>query len=1109
MAVIGGEPGIGKTRLAARFAGIVETRGAQVLYGRSDPELSLPLQAFAEAFAELAAASDSGEALQLEGSSPPLARIVPEIRRRLEADVSASAEIGGQHELLAVASELLSLASRHAPLLVIVDDIHCADRATAQMLRYLRGTTDPLRAMLMVTYRTTEMDLESTIARTLMELERSPDVVDLLLGGLARQDSLALAATVAGHDLSTHEVSVAGAVHDEADGNPLFCTQLLQNLGEAGAGQVADQLMLRDEVTPINLPDSVATTLLTRVDRLGGDSVSALTTAAVIGPRFGPAHVQQLSGQEMDRVCAAFDIAQGAGIISRTSAKGSYEFTHSLFRRALYQRVGPAQRGRIHRRIAELMEEAQPNWGAHRASELARHWLEAIPADRQHAGLWSKRAAEAALEQFESDTAVHWFKQALRLIDGRDSRERCELSVGLGIAQRRSGEPEFRETLLAAARLSAELGEVDLLVAAALANNRGFASASGTVDQERIAILELALQETEVAVDGDRAALLATLAAELSFSGDRERRVELSDEALRIARQLGDPKNLCRVLTARFVPIWIPETLPERLANSGESVALANQVGHPQEQFEAIHWHSVALVQSGRIAEAIEAIERESEIAGKLGDPTATWISTYDRGNLALIAGRLDEAEILANEALAIAGESGQPDGLSFFGSQIANVRYEQGRLPELLELLAQVVTDNPGLPAFRAVLALAYAESDLDEEARRLLMLAAESDFEELPEDVTWLAGHTIYAHVCARVAEQRPARLLYERLAPFAGHIVYTGISAWGDCDHALGVLATTLGDLALGERHLQESRARARRMGAAVWSVRSSIDLAALLLRRGTADDSPRAVELLEAAADDARRLGVDKLATRALNLRSHAHAQGLIRASDGAAAKLRLRSDESHLPEKPSRRQGLLRFEGESWSVTHPGGTIRLRDGKGPRYLATLLADPGVEQHAVDLQSGPAPGSPATSDSGASAAGLSIRAAGDGDAGAVLDEQAKRAYRRRIEDLREEIEEAESFNDPDRASRAREELEFVGRELASAVGIGGRDRLAASSAERARVNVTRAIRKTVIRIAELDAELGAHLRGTIRTGAFCVYEPSAGDRIDWEIAQSPPP
>ncbi|HEX7299172.1 MAG TPA: hypothetical protein VF257_09195, partial [Solirubrobacteraceae bacterium] len=190
---------------------------------------------------------------------------------------------------------------------------------------------------------------------------------------------------------------------------------------------------------------------------------------------------------------------------------------------------------------------------------------------------------------------------------------------------------------------------------------------------------------------------------------------------------------------------------------------------------------------------------------------------------------------------------------------------------------------------------------------------------------------------------------------------------------------------------------------------------------------------------------------------------------------------------------------LAREGDVWRLDYEGRVLRVRDAKGLRHLALLLAHPGVEFHAVDVARG---GEGGAAPAGLEAEGLAVRA-GTGDAGPALDARAKAEYRARMEDLRAEIEEAEAFNDPERGARAREEMDFIAQELSSAVGLGGRDRRAASDAERARVNVTRALKREIRRIADEDARLGHELATTVRTGTFCAYQPDPRRPVTWDV------
>jgi hypothetical protein len=220
---------------------------------------------------------------------------------------------------------------------------------------------------------------------------------------------------------------------------------------------------------------------------------------------------------------------------------------------------------------------------------------------------------------------------------------------------------------------------------------------------------------------------------------------------------------------------------------------------------------------------------------------------------------------------------------------------------------------------------------------------------------------------------------------------------------------------------------------------------------------------------------------------------------------AVAALRRLADWIEDAAAPAVSGNMFRREGQYWTVRFAGLVARLADAKGLRLLARLLADPGREFHAVYLE---AAGSqtqrpaPAQARGRAGTGELGVRP-DLGDAGALLDAQAKAAYKARLDELAAELEDAERCHDPARAATASAERDFLVRELARAVGLGGRDRHAASHAERARLNVTRAIRAAMANLARANPPLGAHLAATIRTGRYCAYIPDPRAPITWEL------
>jgi len=193
------------------------------------------------------------------------------------------------------------------------------------------------------------------------------------------------------------------------------------------------------------------------------------------------------------------------------------------------------------------------------------------------------------------------------------------------------------------------------------------------------------------------------------------------------------------------------------------------------------------------------------------------------------------------------------------------------------------------------------------------------------------------------------------------------------------------------------------------------------------------------------------------------------------------------------------------EGEYWTVAFKDRELRVRDSKGMGYLAELLAQPECEIEVLALAGGRS-ADPA-SQAEVADAGLTLSSDSDGDP--LLDEQARLAYRERLKDLREEIEEADAFRDPERAASARAEYAAIADELASATGLGGRDRRTGTAGERARLNVTRAIRSAIARVAEHDGALGEHLSTCVHTGRVCVYRPDSRAPVAWAVNTRPAP
>ena len=308
----------------------------------------------------------------------------------------------------------------------------------------------------------------------------------------------------------------------------------------------------------------------------------------------------------------------------------------------------------------------------------------------------------------------------------------------------------------------------------------------------------------------------------------------------------------------------------------------------------------------------------------------------------------------------------------------------------------------------------------------------------------------------------------------------------ACWGPIAHSLGMLAATMGEKRKAAEHFECALEMETKMRMPAIRARTQCEYGRMLVRGDCPDDAKRGVKLLTTALETARSLGLTVLEDRvgALLAESPRHTAGVADARARAA---------------PESARNLFRREGKLWTIAYGGQEFRLRHTKGFTYLSELLRNPGREFFVLDLAR--ADDERVGCDSRGLEAGSAV-SRNPGDAGPLLDARARAEYRLRLEELREELDEAERLNDPERAAKAREEIGFLTQELARATGLGGRDRKAASAVERARQSVTIAIRTTLKKISENSPALGSQLASTVKTGKFCMYapDPRFGDVVD---------
>jgi tetratricopeptide (TPR) repeat protein len=883
VALISGEPGIGKTRLATHTALMCHGEGAAVLFGRCAEELGAPYGPWIEA---LSTYVDNAPVEVLEGhverDGGELKRLVPALARRVvdTPEPRASDPETERYLLFAAVLGLLEEASRETPIVLVLDDLHWADVQSLAMLKHVVAGSAGSRLAMFGTFRDSELDRSHPLTDVLAELRRVEGVERMSLTGLEAADVVQIMEAAAGHRMDETGLALGREIATETDGNPFFVAELLRHLSESGVLAQRDdgRWELKGPLSELGMPQSVREVIGRRVERLGEKTRGVLTVAAVIGREFDVDLLERVAREDEEELLDVLDGAvESSLLVESASRPGRFAFAHALINHTLYEEHGATRRARLHLRIAEALEDICGSDPGPRLAELAHHWSAATASiDPSKAVDYSRRAAERALAELAPNEAVKWFAHALELDEQRPEKndaDRCDLLVGLGEAQRQAGEPEFRGTLLEAGRLAERLGDADRLAAAALANTRGYTSEIGLVDAEREAMLRRALDALPKE-DPRQARLGSLLAMELHYGGTLDERKRLAEGAVEVARAANDPSLLARVQIERFFAVWCPGTATERRPLVEELEELADALPDPFITYWTGGLSFHVGLEAGEAERVAESHARMREVAESLGEPFAHWFVTWLNAARELFAARLDTAETLIEESVAFALEHGQGDAMIVYVAQLCALRREQGRMDELEDVLLQSIEDNPGVPAFGAALALAYTETGRDEQAAAMLETAAADEFGGFGMDVVWMTGMTLYGEVAAHLGATDAAATLSRLMGPFAGQIIWNGASIWGSVSSVLGRLSAVMGEHEQADSHFAAGEELLERLGAPLYLARTRLWWAESLLERG--GDRSRASELLEQAVLGARENGSPPLEQRASELMASAAA-----------------------------------------------------------------------------------------------------------------------------------------------------------------------------------------------------------------------------------------
>jgi tetratricopeptide (TPR) repeat protein len=655
-----GEPGIGKTSVCEELATFVTLRGGMTLWGHCYEEgsLSLPYLAFVEALRSYVLDRDPEELKKEMGSgASDVARIVSEVRERLHVEPrEAVSPEEDRYRLMQAVTSFLKNAATVKPMLVILEDLHDADKGTLEMLSYVSRNLIGTRLLLIGTYRDVEVDRNHPLSAALAELRRVSTFGRVLLRGLNVDEVRRMLARI------THEeipVGLAEAVHRQTEGNPLFVQEVVRYLTEEKLLVTSGGRMKTSDITQIemNIPEGLRDVIGKRLTNLSEKCNIVLSIAAVIGREFRLDVLEKVTGITEEEVYKALEEAKGAAIVEERSAVGvaiTYRFTHAYFRQTLYEEIIAPRRIRLHQQVAQTLEVIYANRLTEHAVELAEHFSYSPDLDDLGKAVeYGEMAARRATDVYDYGEAVRLLERAIKVQEvfaPGDKGRMCDLLLALCEALYLV--PDVERTIIEAETafsLAESLGDDSRAVRACMpaiysifAEQASLASPEAGKWAERVD--RFAKPDTVERIYAD-----ASIGVRKLWTGDSKSSLGLLDQAVDLAYRLGDQQALWLATAFLLFCLSPPQHIEKRM-QCCEKLWAGSHAGLNVLTSYATWWIIETSLSTGHRKLATEVWDELKTLAEHTGNTQPQLMSESVNAAMTLIDGRLlDVADIIEN----------------------------------------------------------------------------------------------------------------------------------------------------------------------------------------------------------------------------------------------------------------------------------------------------------------------------------------------------------------------------------------------------------------------------------------------------------------------------
>jgi class 3 adenylate cyclase len=852
--LVGGEPGIGKTRLVTELAREAHSQGATVLLGRADEHVDAPYGPWREALRGLVrGAPDDVLAQHVTQHGGEVCRVVPELSRRV-ANIPPIIDTDPETERLLLfdaVTGLLCTMSAEAPVLLILDDVHWSDRSTLLLLLHFLRSDAPSSVLVLATYRDTDIDRSHPLANTLADLRRVRGATRIALSGLDIDGVTELLTRAGGHELDADELAYAALLQRETEGNPFFFGEVLSHLIETGAlVQVDGRWRVVVALDEAGLPDGVREVVGRRLSELPEATNTMLGAASVLGREFDVGLLSKVVGEPVGAVLLALEPAEHARLISQVVGRaGRYSFAHALVRTVLADELGTNRRVRLHQAIG-LALESEPDPPL---NMLAFHFGEAaIMGETERAVRYATLAAEHSLSIAAPEEAITLARRGLDIaalgIVPAAHRIALLLLLGRGF-DANAGFTDARNAVAEAFTIALVESDIDNVAVAALeyggtagvwqsyGDSRGPEQLSTALsllpegDSERRAHLLARLAEWSIPAAGDQGAVVARQAYDMA---DRVGSVAIRQYAAGVL-----------AVTLRNVDFDVQLAASREAIAAGLTRSNVGAYGILMEGLTALGDMTGTNEVGARLLVDLESsgLQRVASV----GELVADFLEMV-RLAQSLIVGDFSAAELVVARAEANTTER----VVVRVNAMLGRIQIEHLR-GNWREAEFRWESEKPRLPEMmQPYLGYSGMIGEVDDVRRHWHNWSGQR--QHFP-DWTIPANVGVGAEALRRLGDRDAAATFGSEFAGYAGRY-FTNGNAWfyGPYDTSLGILAATAGDLGAAVAHLTSAVALCDRISSSTFGAIARLELATVLRNRAAAGDA----ELATAASTEARRL-----------------------------------------------------------------------------------------------------------------------------------------------------------------------------------------------------------------------------------------------------------